>query len=48
MNKKNIYLNLPCELIEKIDSINNFGDRSKFIAELLEKQLNQEQTKKIE
>ncbi len=41
MEKRNIYLNLPCELIEKIDSINKSGDRSEFIADLLNKQIKQ-------
>ena len=45
MDKKNIYLKLPCELIDKIDNINNLGDRSEFIADLLEKQLKQNQTR---
>ena len=39
MEKKSIVLELPCELIEKIDSINSTGDRSSFVSYLLEKQL---------
>ena len=39
MEKKNVFLELPCELIEKIDRINNLGDRSAFITGLLEKQI---------
>lgn len=43
MNKKTVLLELPCELIEKIDHINTLEDRSLFIKDLLEKQLqNQE------
>ena len=39
MEKKNIILELPCELIEKIDRLNTSDDRSAFISNLLEKQL---------
>lgn len=39
MEKKTIFLELPCELIERIDNKNTLGDRSAFITELLEKQL---------
>lgn len=39
MEKKNIILELPCELIDKIDRINTMDDRSTFISNLLEKQL---------
>ena len=39
MQKKNIILELPCELIDKIDRINTTDDRSGFISNLLEKQL---------
>ena len=41
MDKKTIYLELPCEVIEKIDDKNISGDRSVFITELLKKQLNE-------
>jgi len=42
MDKKTILLELPCELIDKIDKLNNIGDRSDFIANLLEKQIFQD------
>ena len=42
MEKKTIFLELPCELIEKIDTLNTFGDRSLFITNLLEQQINQQ------
>jgi len=44
MEKKTIFLELPCELIEKIDALNNQGDRSIFIKNLLEKQINEQKT----
>ena len=44
MEKKTIFLELPCELIEKIDALNNQGDRSIFIKKLLEKQINEQKT----
>jgi hypothetical protein len=40
MEKKIIFLEIPCELIEKIDRLNQMGDRSTYVTELLEKQLN--------
>jgi hypothetical protein len=43
MDKKTVLLELPCEMIEKIDRLNQTGDRSAYVTELLEKQL-QEQT----
>ena len=39
MEKKTIFLELPCELIDEIDRINTFGDRSTFVSCLLEKQV---------
>jgi hypothetical protein len=39
MEKKNIILELPCELIDKIDRLNTTDDRSAFISDLIEKQL---------
>jgi hypothetical protein len=39
MEKKSIILNLSCELIDKIDKVNTMGDRSMFISQLLERQL---------
>ena len=41
MEKRTVFLELPCELIDKIDMLNNIGDRSSFITSLLEKQLRQ-------
>jgi len=41
MDKKNIILDLPCELIDKIDRLNSIGDRSDFISFLIEEQLKQ-------
>ena len=39
VEKRTIFLELPCEMIEKIDAWNNIGDRSLFVTELLERQL---------
>ena len=39
MEKRSIILELPCELIDKIDRQNNMRDRSTFITKLLEEQL---------
>ncbi len=39
MEKKNIILELPCELIDRIDRLNTTDDRSAFISNLLDKQL---------
>lgn len=47
MEKKNIILELSCELIDKIDRLNTTDDRSTFISNLLEKQLEQSERKKI-
>ena len=41
MEKKTIFLELPAEMIDRIDQKNSIGDRSLFISELLEKQLEQ-------
>ena len=41
MNKKTIFLELPSEIIERVDNFNNLGDRSLFITDLLQKQLEQ-------
>jgi len=43
MEKKTILLELPCELIDKIDSLNSMGDRSAFVTHLLEKQTQQKE-----
>jgi len=39
MERKNIILEMPCELIDEIDRHNTLGDRSTFISHLIEKQL---------
>ena len=41
MEKKTIFLELPSEMIDRIDRENVVGDRSQFISDLLEKQLQQ-------
>ena len=41
MEKKTIFLELPSEMIDKIDRQNVVGDRSLFISDLLDKQLQQ-------
>jgi len=43
MEKKNIILELPCELIDKIDRLNTTEDRSVFISSLLEKQIEEKE-----
>lgn len=48
MEKKTIFLELPCELIERIDRKNELGDRSAFITNLLEKQLTDQPQKRVE
>jgi hypothetical protein len=39
MEKKTIFLELPAEMIDRIDRSNVMGDRSAFISDLLSKQL---------
>ena len=39
MEKKIVFLELPANIIEKIDEKNTIGSRSLFVSELLEKQL---------
>ena len=41
MEKKTIFLELPAEMIDEIDTQNTMGDRSLFISDLLQKQLEQ-------
>ena len=41
MEKKTIFLELPAEMIDNIDRQNTIGDRSLFISDLLQKQLEQ-------
>lgn len=45
VEKRTIFLELPCEMVEKIDAWNAMGDRSLFVTELLEKQLQNEDSK---
>jgi hypothetical protein len=40
MEKKTIILELSSELVDKIDRLNTLGDRSNFISNLLEEQIN--------
>jgi hypothetical protein len=39
MEKRTIFLELSSEIIDRIDQRNNLGDRSLFVSNLLEKQL---------
>ena len=48
MEKKTLFLELPCELVEKIDRLNQMGDRSAYVADLLEKQLNNQTLNEID
>jgi len=48
MEKKTLFLELPCELVEKIDRLNDKGDRSDFITSLLEKQITNDTTTGID
>jgi len=41
MEKKTVFLELPTEIVDRIDRANAMGDRSLFISDLLEKQLQQ-------
>jgi len=45
MEKKTIFLELPAEMIDKIDKENVMGDRSAFITNLLDRQLQENITK---
>ena len=45
MEKKTIFLEIPTEIVEKIDRENSIGDRSTFVCDLLEKQLEQKISK---
>ena len=48
MEKKTVFLELPCELIEKIDHLNTLGDRSAFVTDLIKKQLEPDTTAGID
>jgi hypothetical protein len=39
MEKKTAFLELPSEMVDRFDQQNNLGDRSTFISDLLDKQL---------
>ena len=39
MEKKTVFLELPAEIVDKIDKENVMGDRSAFVTNLLERQL---------
>ena len=39
MEKKTILLEIPAELIDRIDRLNTMGDRSEYISHLLKEQL---------
>lgn len=41
MEKKTIFLELPSDIVDRIDRKNNTGDRSSFITGLLNKQLDE-------
>lgn len=43
MEKRTIFLELPGELVEKIDRMNTLGDRSTFVSNLLEKQIQKQE-----
>lgn len=42
MDKKTVFLELPSEMIDRIDEQNTLGDRSVFISNLIDKQLDQD------
>ena len=42
MEKKTIILEMPCELIDKLDRLNTLSDRSAFISHLLEQQVKEQ------
>jgi hypothetical protein len=47
MEKKTVFLEIPCELLDKLDRLNALGDRSAFFTELLEKQVKQETSEAV-
>jgi len=48
MEKRTIFLELPSNIIDEIDLRNNVGDRSLFITDLLEKQLQQHEVSRMD
>ncbi len=45
MEKKTVFLELPSEMIDRIDEHNTLGDRSVFISNLIDKQLDKDVSK---
>jgi len=48
MEKRTIFLELPLNIIDEIDLRNTMGDRSLFVTELLEKQLQQQDISRMD
>jgi len=48
MEKKTLFLEMPCDLVDKIDRMNTLGDRSAFVTNLLQKQFEQRTSTAIE
>jgi len=48
MEKKTIILELSSELVDKIDRLNIIGDRSTFISNLLEEQINSQVSENVD
>jgi hypothetical protein len=48
MDKKTIILELSSELIDKIDRLNTIGDRSTFISNLLEEQIDSQISENVD
>ena len=48
MEKKTIILELSSELVDKIDRLNQIGDRSTFISNLLEEQINSQVSENVD
>ncbi len=48
MEKRTIFLELPSNIIDEIDLRNTTGDRSLFVTDLLEKQLDQHEVSRMD
>lgn len=48
MEKRTIFLELPSNIIDEIDIRNTMGDRSLFVTDLLEKQLQQNEVSRMD
>jgi len=48
MEKRTIFLELPSNIIDEIDVRNTMGDRSLFVTDLLEKQLQQHEVSRMD